>query len=633
VPEEDRTTNEALFPQRPRNHALERQCRIAFEEKTPPEWTFQQIQEDYGFDGEVQVVTAAGVTGLSFKVQLKATDRGDPCAGLRLPLRDETQALFRNSPQPVLVVVYHAPSHQMFARWFHSMAPHARNSRDTERSMLFSAEHLWGEDSAERLQHGAERFYRLRSPGAFPLTVRVDGEALHGVPAPQIALELRESMASEHAEVGAVGGEHPDVRVTTTSDGLRVDLGGVASCSIAYSDPPQVEVVVHDVMIALAYCLGRLGHTDTAARLYATHMAASTYRQSTWMIERALAALLTSRRIHEALVLEEVLAGDEGDPSDTLTAVLPNLWSELSRRDRDLVLERYGAATDAALAADDRSAIGASQLNLGAILRAAGRHEEAIAALDAAGVANPEYLDQPMYHQMRAGSFWEVGQYGNAVCEYEKALACGARPDVIGLLADALMTSGRYAEAAASFDSYFAATDDPAWEWILKSRMLKGIVERVGEEQIRRPDEAERIAIALPASGDVQETIALMEQAIAIDGLSATAWYNLSVALRDAGQPLSEVFDAMLTAALAARGSADTWAIALALAFGLQDEEAAIRIAWVAYRCVGTRLAKAVRELAPPGDEDAALHMIQFVEIVVLTYAREEEPFVGSIWE
>ncbi len=62
-------------PKRPREHVLEDESRRALEAIMPAGWVVRPVDRgDYGVDAEIEVFESGLSTGLTFKVQLKATD-------------------------------------------------------------------------------------------------------------------------------------------------------------------------------------------------------------------------------------------------------------------------------------------------------------------------------------------------------------------------------------------------------------------------------------------------------------------------------------------------------------------------------------------------------------------------------
>ena len=86
------------MPQRPREHQLETESRLAFHTALPSAWVLRNLTDDYGIDAEVELFDAKGfATGERFLVQLKATDETDETRALKVSLPRETGRILRLS--------------------------------------------------------------------------------------------------------------------------------------------------------------------------------------------------------------------------------------------------------------------------------------------------------------------------------------------------------------------------------------------------------------------------------------------------------------------------------------------------------------------------------------------------------
>ena len=107
---------------RPRSHELEAESRLAFSASLPSAWVFRDLTPDYGLDGIVEVFNEQGLaTGHLFFVQLKATDQTAAAPRVRLPLR--LLDYYTTLVLPVLLVVFHAPTSALYARWIGDNSP------------------------------------------------------------------------------------------------------------------------------------------------------------------------------------------------------------------------------------------------------------------------------------------------------------------------------------------------------------------------------------------------------------------------------------------------------------------------------------------------------------------------------
>lgn len=159
--------------QRPRAHQLETESRRAFCSSLSTKWIFRDLTPDYGLDGIVEVFDDRGqATGHLFFVQLKATDEKTIAAALRVRVSQRTLQYYRTLALPVLLVVFHAPTSGLYARWVLDRfleLPHRKSKTLTVR---LSTENRWTADrvllvindleSAREAKRLGDREFRIR---------------------------------------------------------------------------------------------------------------------------------------------------------------------------------------------------------------------------------------------------------------------------------------------------------------------------------------------------------------------------------------------------------------------------------------------------------------------------------------
>ena len=109
---------EKRLPKRTRAHVLETLSRQHVEPIFPTEWVCRRVEDDYGLDMRVEIVTGEEVSGLEFAVQLKATDHlrtsGD---NVLHPCKVSTANYFLHRPEPVMYIVYDAQEDAAYWLW------------------------------------------------------------------------------------------------------------------------------------------------------------------------------------------------------------------------------------------------------------------------------------------------------------------------------------------------------------------------------------------------------------------------------------------------------------------------------------------------------------------------------------
>ena len=129
------------MPNRPRSHELETASRIAFQQSLPKNWLFRDVNPDYGIDGIVELFDDDCVAiGDFFFVQLKSTDQTDLSAALSISLKVETAIYYNSLTLPLLIVLYHAPTSQIYANWY---KPSPTISQKSTLIVRLSVDDLW----------------------------------------------------------------------------------------------------------------------------------------------------------------------------------------------------------------------------------------------------------------------------------------------------------------------------------------------------------------------------------------------------------------------------------------------------------------------------------------------------------
>jgi len=109
---------EKRLPKRTRAHVLETLSRQHVESIFPPEWVPRRVEDDYGLDMRVEIVTGEEVSGLEFAVQLKGTDHlktsGDDVLH---SCKVSTANYFLHRLEPVMYVVYDAQEDTAYWLW------------------------------------------------------------------------------------------------------------------------------------------------------------------------------------------------------------------------------------------------------------------------------------------------------------------------------------------------------------------------------------------------------------------------------------------------------------------------------------------------------------------------------------
>jgi tetratricopeptide (TPR) repeat protein len=613
------------MPQRPEQHLLEKNSRLAFETALPREWVVRRIEDDYGLDSTVEIFTDGGqTTGLFFNAQLKSTNEPTLEKAWGAIRFDRAHAdYYRSLALPVLIALYHAPTRALFVRWFHAYNPHVavKGIADTKTIRFqFYEEDRFDPDTASVIEAGLRGFLKFRSSNLpLPLGLSVardpEAEAETVLDASDVRLALRRSLKSV-AHLVQVEPHEPrpdDPAVFVGSGRSVISLGDVAS--VTADHPPTEElntdVYAADLGLALSMALSYVGQANLASQI-----GAATAEDSSLIVNADVALTLAetmfrAQRVREAIKLADKL--DESDDEDRRFAGQLMLTAELAqgRRlsddERRTALEAAEARFKRCLARDDGTGAAAAAYSLGNLYRRFANDSQAIKWLEIAAEGDPGYLDRGYFHSDLAGPLFESGEYEKAASHYDRAIRLGKSGLYLALHADALLHTGRYEEALTRFDEYLASAPGlEGAEWRLKRAVLPLLIERSGAHQERRANQALALVEdldleTLPASelGNARDQC---EEALALDACCAEAWFRLAILLMAESEDITDaVRSCTLAAAVLHRDLPSPWVKAGVLT-PPDDEERLLDICYSGFRFAGPEFAQQIGEAFQSGE-------------------------------
>ncbi len=582
------------MPKRPRAHELEGESRRAFEGAIPTQWVARSVNPDYGIDAVVEVFKGGVSTGLEFYVQLKATDEPDIHTALgSLRISRDHADYYWGLALPVLMVRYHSPSGQLYARWWHGYNPKVAVRPDEvdpqaqpAKSLMFvlRPEDRWDDATPERLIEGVVAFRRFRSgdPG-FPISFAVaaggdiDGEEVtRQLLSLQVLLQPVSSVVVVRRGPAGTG----DPAVAVGSQATTVSLADVTSVTIDSADASATsDEMVANIGCAIAMVLDRVGQANAAAQVAAACVARSTVISSPHMAWTLAGTFFRSQRTLEVLdVIDQLNA--RGDEDARVAAAIFNT-AVLARGDHMTSAERVRAVEVASAALDrvkgdgDPHYAAAYAYNLGRAHATAGDWQAAVEAFQHAADLDATYQNQAYFLRDLACCLFESGRPAEAAEVAKQAIALERDRGTEALLADALMFAGRYGEAREAFNEHLDGTpsDDPAAApWRLKLRVLDVVRTLVGDMQERRPDDAEetleRLGL-LDAGATREEAAPYVQAALAEDALCAAAHLQRTLLsmTEDGGEvDASGALEPAVCAAVLASFDAALWTLAIRIA-------------------------------------------------------------------
>lgn len=107
-------------PKRPRTSRIEDVNQRALEDALGEFFVYRELRRDIGVDGQVEIFDGDDTTGLTFDVQLRATDAKDERRARGVRLRHGQVEYWRSRQGPTLIVRYLGANGKLYARWLHS---------------------------------------------------------------------------------------------------------------------------------------------------------------------------------------------------------------------------------------------------------------------------------------------------------------------------------------------------------------------------------------------------------------------------------------------------------------------------------------------------------------------------------
>jgi len=610
------------------------------------------MHPDYGLDYTVEIFDADEKgTGLSFHVQLKATDESDldrALGSVRFPR--ETADYYRSQTLPVLIVRYHAPSKQLFGRWFHAYNPHlalregATSDANTIRFQFYEGD-LFTEEAPALIEAGLRGFLKFRSPElALPLRVAVTSDEADVTAPYPTAFALRRLLAPVSDlvtfEVREPAADDPSISVGRQR--AVVSLADVASVTVDHEDPPDKhpDRYAADLAMALSVTLAYVGQANLSAQIAFAAGATSRVIADPEVSMTVAGAMFRSRRVLEAIRLADAL--DSSDDEDIRTAAFAFLTVLLARGDRltnderALALSMTEQRLERRLQRGDDEGAAAEAYSLAMLKKRLRDAPSSIESFRMAADLDDRYLERAYYHSDFAGVLFENGDYEEAAERYGKAVELGQRGLTMALHADALLFSGRYEDALQRFDHYLSEDPQPdeAPEWRLKRRILPLLIDTVGGEQVRQPDAA--VALLEPWDFEkgpnmpVEEAWRICSEAVALDACLGEAWFRLALMAIGGKEDPRDGAPFAIAGAVLRRTGVSAWVNAV-LFSDPTDESTISDLLYAGYHLNGDELVQRITETVPeaPHFKDVAGRVIELLDdaVVRVDTARQMQPF------
>lgn len=608
------------MPKRNRNHELETESQRAFEGALPANLVVRPISDDYGIDREVEVFVDGESTGLTLKVQLKATDK----SGTSRRIKRDHLEYWRSLDVPVLLVSYEANTHALRGRWVHSIGADAPDTGANTLTVQMDPGITIADTWAARLANDLSLIRALRHgevPNPTPVLVEVEDSS---VSAAQVTAALLNLSRRTRVRMEAVS--DPDqaafvilirprrvqaalpLQFATSSlhmpDGLPADADpqtvaemGMMLCAAAVA-PVNEEC-------ARQWLLG----VDPAAPWWEVPEFAE--RLMPVIAHRDTAALLL--QIHANLVEVESSVADVYlmPTMDLVRDVDPDVFNAYSERIR----QQIGPTWDG----------GRLAFNLSGLHRLRKDYATALELLDLAAERASRYKEDPLYFRFHGACLWEIGRFDESARSYRRALDLGFEAhELLPLLADSLLYAGRYEEARRTLEAWEpnGTTADKAG--IIRLAILDVLLDMVGVAEQERASDLEQIkAIRDKHDQGSLDEASLLRVLREMDALHPLPWMLLGFD----GEQVS-LGPALITA-FVLTDNPSVWVLALVGALEAEASEPLLRgiIDQARYLC-GEEFYDAVLDFASHQADEQAEYLR---ELISAAYSSEPETFTNRL--
>lgn len=460
----------ADMPKRPRSHALETKSKRLFEASMPEDWVVTDSGPDYGIDLRVEVFQDGTTTGLQFNVQLKATDGN---VRNRWSIRRETLNYWETLASPTLLVIAHGPTETLKYQWVHLSAVSAGDTK----SVSIKADHSFVPDTPAKLADEVHAFYLAKELWRhLPIPVVLQGNQLNGMDATPIKRELRRLLRTLPSLVLVTDSHAPAPFASIAFQGDRVDvaISGTLPRPLSWGNIDMQEhrsQIAADIVAAIGVAAGYLGAADLGAAMFRVAAPLSEMLTETQSLPDIIRLLAQTHNTESILTIVRRTTCVEGHPSaDT---VLAAVLLALQNKDHAEIVAAIGwALRDAA-----RSWIApARSLYNAAGLLAPTAPLEALKLYDACTAADESYTYRGYWWWEKGRAHWGARDSVNAEACYRKAVTLN-EGRAIGPLADVLLRTGRFAEAARVLDAADLSDESAGAQWRLTLLTVHYIVD------------------------------------------------------------------------------------------------------------------------------------------------------------
>lgn len=488
-------------------------------------WIFRESgeQDDFGVDGEVEIVDAGYVSGKVFKVQIKGTS-ATPTGSPSITLKREHLHYYRSHSLPVLLVLVNCNSGVVYCKWFEktlltSLAPGQKTLK-----IRLQESDIWGEDIPKTLLRQFDILHSIcGAKDIFPISIVLTAVAT-GVSLNKVKLLLAESQVSKFVRVAAA---EPFASIVV-GDQIGFSIDGLVKFDANYDSREEAHVA-NQVVVTLALGLNRLGqHTGGCELLFRALRLHSLPLDAVQQLQ-IVDCFRLSHRFGDLFDVTKKL----WDESSSFEAEPFFLFSTLICQDEGIIEDQLVATVDTYIKRHERlssgEALGTAYYNAANKLRRYDNRRAARYYCRAVGNC-PSYRGRAYFWRELGGVMFEKGLYRFAARFYKKSVRLSDSYSLSKFLcADALLFGGYYREALEMLRSYLKEYGDVISDAALfteaecKYRLARYIVEEFAvEQQVRR---SKTLSNLLEQWQDVARAdCTSLREWVQVDALHSDAW-------------------------------------------------------------------------------------------------------------
>jgi tetratricopeptide (TPR) repeat protein len=479
------------LPRRTRAHILEELSVDKFKSSLPLEWLYRTPSHDYGIDGEVEVFDDQGyTTGIRFLVQLKATDETNLSKALRLRMGIKKLNYYKQLNCPLLIVRYLAYSDTIYYRWIYSLNPTTDTKTDKSFSMLFSEKNAWTRNSSDAISDDLKAyntFHDKRLSRSIKIDVAINPDCALGKYSAAFAARLinsaKENENTFKYEIKFSNNKLKPTFIEINENYYYINLGGVGSFRGVFDTlecEPDVNTLVSDLNVALAFILQHLGHTREAELHFDNNIHTSKIKIKGIILLSYVQCKIAEGIPSDALDFIEHLAENfnlfENDLINEIQMSLGFITGFPLKVDVKKVQHTYETLANITPTSEE-SFKATIYYNLGNFLSAKNEFRTAIKFYINAAKVKPDYKARAYWLKELAGLFFSINKYKMASKLYTELINIEDTAENITSLADSLIFCGHFEQALDLFRDSIPNLQKRNSVWCLKKWALELLVE------------------------------------------------------------------------------------------------------------------------------------------------------------